>query len=284
MIIVTGATGQLGRLVVQKLLDRVPAGEIGVSVRDPEKARDLADRGVRVRRGDFGDPASLAHAFAGAARVLVVSTDGLGDSSVRKHGQAIDAAVAAGASRVVYTSHMGSSPASPFAPMPDHAATEKLLRDSGIAFTSLRNGFYASSAVQIFGNAAQTGELIAPADGPVAWTAHADLAEAAAIALTSDALDGLTPALTAAETVDLQGIAEIAGEITGRPIRRVVVSDADYRTHLLSLGLQDGHADLFTGLFAAARQGEFAPADPTLAGLLGRPTTPLTEVFKAALA
>ena len=283
MIIVTGATGQLGRLVVAKLLDRVPAGEIGASVRDPERARELRDRGVRVRRGDFGDPASLAHAFEGASSVLVVSTDGLGDSSVRKHGQAIEAAVAAGASRVLYTSHMGSNPNSPFAPMPDHAATEKLLQDSGIAYTSLRNGFYASSAVQIFGNAAQTGELIAPADGPVAWTAHLDLAEAAAIALTSDALDGLTPALTAAETVDLAGIADIAGEITGRTIRRVVVSDAEYRAHLLSLGVPETHAEMFTGLFAAARQGEFAPADPALAGLLGHPTTSLTEVFQAAL-
>jgi uncharacterized protein YbjT (DUF2867 family) len=268
MIIVTGANGELGRAVVERLLERVPAQKVGVSVRDPERSRGLAERGVRVRHGDFADPASLAHAFEGAAKVLVVSTDGTGDAAVRHHRTAIEAAAKAGAERVLYTSHMGANPSSPFPPMPDHAAAETALADSGVAFTALRNGFYASSAVLLLGAAVETGELVAPEDGPVAWTAHADLAEAAALALTEDGLDGVTPALTGSEAVDL---------------RRVVVSDADYRAGLLARGLPEPAADLLVGLFAASRQGEFAPAGPALARLLGRPTTPVADVLKSAL-
>ncbi|MFD8419904.1 NAD(P)H-binding protein [Streptomyces sp. NPDC059466] len=283
MIIVTGAGGELGRAVVGELLERVPAGRIGVSVRDPERARGLRDRGVRVRRGDFADPASLAHAFEGAAKVLVVSTDATGEAAVRHHRTAVEAAVAAGAEHVLYTSHMGANPSSPFPPMPDHAATEAVLRDCGVAFTALRNGFYATSAVMLLGAAARTGELVAPEDGPVAWTAHADLAAAAALALTGEGLDGVTPALTGSEALDLAGVAELASRLTGRPVRRVVVSDADYRGGLIAHGLPEPTADLLVGLFAASRQGGFAPADPTLGHLLGRPTIPLAEVLEPAL-
>lgn len=169
--------------------------------------------------------------------------------------------------------------------MPDHAATEQDLQRSGVPFTSLRNGFYAASAAMLLGAAVETGELVAPEDGPVAWTAHADLAEAAALALAdgTDELDGFTPALTAAETVDMAGIAEIASRITGRTIRRVVVSDADYRSGLVGHGVPEPAADLLVGLFAASRQGAFAPADPALARLLGRPTVPVEDVLRAAI-
>ena len=145
MIVVTGATGLLGGAVVERLLGKAPATEIGVSVRDPAKATALADRGVRVRRGDYDDAASLAHAFEGAEQLLLVSAAATGEPALRQHRTAIDAARAAGVRRVVYTSHMGANPASPFAPMPDHAATEALLADSGLAFTALRNGFYTAS-------------------------------------------------------------------------------------------------------------------------------------------
>ncbi|MFI0814285.1 NAD(P)H-binding protein [Streptomyces sp. NPDC021098] len=285
MIIVTGANGTLGRAVAERLLERVPAEEIGASVRAPEKARDLADRGVRVRHGDFTDPAGLAHAFEGAARVLIVSTDTTGEAALRAHRAAIEAAAAAGASRILYTSHMGADPSSPFAPMPDHAATEAALRESGVPFTSLRNGFYASTTLTLLGGALDTGELVAPEDGPVAWTDHADLAEAAALALTTggDGFDGPTAALTGPGAIDLAGVAALAARLTGRPVRRVVVPDADYRARLLDHGLPEARADLLVGLFAASRRGDFAPADPTLARLLGRPATPLEDVLSVAL-
>lgn len=284
MIVVTGATGQLGWLVVERLLARVPAERIGVSVRDPERARELQRRGVRVRRGDFADPASLAHAFEGASKVLVVSIDSTGDTAVRQHRAAIEAAANAGAERVLYTSHMGASPTSPFPPMPDHAAAEAALRDTGVPFTALRNGYYASTIPMLIGPALRTGELVAPADGPVAWTGHADLADVTALALTEEKiLGGVTPPLTGPEAVDLAGVAAIASRVTGRPIRRVVVSDADYRAGLLAGGLPEQLADLLVGMFAASRRGDFAPAGPTLAELLGRPATPLADLLAATL-
>ena len=280
MIIVSGANGQLGRMVVERLLERVPTERVGVSVRDPEKARALEERGVRVRRGDFTDPASLAHAFKDATKVLIVSTNTAGEEAVDHHRAAIKAA--AGAERVLYTSHMGANPSSPFAPMRDHAATEAALRDSGVPFTALRNGFYTSTIVRLLGGALQTGELIAPEDGPVAWTDHADLAEVTALALAEDGFDGPTPALTGAETTDMTGIAEIATRLSGRPVRRVVVSDADYRAHLVSHGVPEFAAEMLVGMFVASRQGDFAPADPTLARLLDRPTVSVEDVLKAA--
>jgi NAD(P)H dehydrogenase (quinone) len=272
MIVVTGATGLLGGAVVERLLGKVPAAEIGVSVRDPAKATALADRGVRVRRGDYDDAASLAHAFEGAEQLLLVSAAATGEPALRQHATAIDAARAAGVRRIVYTSHMGANPASAFAPMPDHAATEAMLADSGLAFTALRNGFYTSSGRMLLGQAFETGELAAPADGPVSWTAHDDLAEAAAIVLTDEGrFEGPTPPLTGSAALDLAGL---AAEVIGRPIRRTVLTDAQYRE-----ALPEPVAEMLLGLFAASRAGEFAAVDPTLGELLGRPPLTVRDVL-----
>jgi len=282
LIIVTGANGQLGRAIVEQLLGRIPAEQIGVSVRDPEKAQGLAERGVRVRPGDFADAPSLAHAFEGASQVLIVSSGTTGGTAVGQHRTAIDAAKAAGAGRILYTSHMGANPSSPFSPMADHAATEAALRESGVAFTSLRNGFYATTTLWLLGAALQTGKLVAPEDGPVSWTAHADLAQAAAIALTQENLDGITSALTGSEAIDMAGAAAIAAELTGRPIRRVVVPESEHRAGLIARGLPESAVDMQMGLFAASRLGDFAEVDPTLAQLIGRPPTSLRDVLAAA--
>jgi NAD(P)H dehydrogenase (quinone) len=284
MIIVTGANGQLGRAVTNLLLERVPAAQVGVSVRDSAQAQALEARGVRVRQGDFADPATLADAFEDATKVLIVSTDSTGEEAVRRHRTAIEAAAAAGAKQILYTSHMGANPSSPFPPMPDHAAAEAALRECGVPFASLRNGFYATTVPMLVRGGLQTGELAVPADGPVAWTAHADLAEAAAIALTDEAFDGVTPPLTGPEAIDMAGVAAMVSQLTGREIRRVVVSDADYRAGLLAHGLPPAQADMLVGLFAASRNGDFAPADPALARLIGRPAIPLADVLKTALA
>ncbi|MEU8340589.1 NAD(P)H-binding protein [Spirillospora sp. NPDC048832] len=283
MIIVTGATGKLGRATVERLLDRVPADRVGASVRNPEKAADLAERGVRVRRGDFADPASLARAFEGASQVMIISADGIGEETLRLHRTAIGAAKAAGARRILYTGHMGASAASAFPPMRDHAATEEALRASGVPFTVLRNGFYASTTAAVLGAALRTGELAVPEDGPVSWTAHADLAEAAAAVLAGETFDGPTPALTAGEALGMSEVAALAAEITGRPIRHVVVPDAEYRAGLTAHGVPEFAADMLTAMFTASRRGEFAGVDPALGRLLGRPPTPLRDILRAAL-
>jgi NAD(P)H dehydrogenase (quinone) len=285
MIVVTGATGTLGRLVVDELLARVPAERIGVSVRDPAKARHLHERGVRVRAGDFADAGSLSSAFEGASQVLLVSAGTTGDTAMNLHATAIEAAVAAGAERIVYTSHMGADPTSAFPPMRDHAATEELLAGCGVAYTSLRNGFYTSTVEVLLkrSGALETGELAVPQDGPVAWTTHADLAEAAAIALVEAGFDGITPGLTASETVDMTEIAAISSELTGHAIRRVVVSDDDYRDALVARGAPAAAADMLVSLLTAARRGDFAPADSTLTRLLDRHPTTVREVLRANL-
>jgi len=281
MIIVTGATGQLGSQIVRRLLDRVPADQVGVSVRGPDRAADLATRGVRVRHGDFTQPASLMEAFEGATQVLVVSAATTGASAVDQHAAVFKAALAAGTKRLVYTSHQAARADSLFPPMPDHAATEQYLAGTGAPFTALRNGFYASFVPRLLGQALQTGQLIAPADGPVSWTTHADLAEAAAIILADEGrFEGPTPPLTAPEAFDLQAVAGILSELTGRPMSRVVADDDEFVADMVSHGAPQGQADMLLGMFRASRRGEFATTNPTLENLIGRPATSLRSVLE----
>jgi NAD(P)H dehydrogenase (quinone) len=280
MIIVTGATGQLGGAVVDRLLERLPGDQIGVSVREPAKARELADRGVRVRRGDFTAPSTLAAAFEGASQVLIVS----GPADPVPHRYAIDAATRAGAGHIVYTSHMAADPRSLFTPARGHAQTERDLQEAGVPFTSLRDGYHATSAVWLLSDALRTGEVRLPADGPVSWTAHADLADAAVVALTDpQRLRGITPALTGPEALDFADIAEIASALTGRRITRTTVADEDFVAGLRAAGTPAHYADMLLTHFTAARRGEFAAVDPTLHRLLGHAPLSFRDVLASTL-
>ena len=284
MIIITGATGQLGSQIVARLLERVAADQVGVSVRDPDLAKDLAERGVRVRRGDFADPTTLESAFEGASQVLIVSLNRLGEESVDQSTAAVDAAYRAGAGRVLYTSHQAAALDSLFAPARDHAAIEAHLEQSGRPYTSLRNGYYTSSLEFHIGGAAQSGELAAPADGPVSWTTRADLAEGAAAILTDDGrFEGPTPPLTAADTVDLDDVAAVLSEVSGRPVRRVLVDDGAFVAGLMEHGTPQPFAEMFLGSFLAARRGEFAVTDPTLQTLLGREPQTVAAALRATM-
>lgn len=281
MIIVTGATGKLGSQIVTALLDRVPAAEIGVSVRDAAQAADLAARGVRVRAADFHRPETLADAFAGASQVLVVSASELGQTAIDANTAAIDAARTAGAERVLYTSHQGAGDDSLFAPMAVHAACERHLGQLGRPFTALRNGFYATTVPFLIGQALTTGEIVAPADGPVSWTAHADLAEAAAAILADPGpFDGPTPPLTGPDALDLADVADLLTKQTGREIRRTVADDDEWAAGLTARGVPAPQAAMMLGMFRAARRGEFAATSPVLGELLGRPATPLSSVLE----
>ncbi|MEW2436829.1 SDR family oxidoreductase [Streptomyces caniferus] len=271
MIIVTGATGNLGRRTVERLLERLPADRVGVSARDPRKAQDFAVRGVRVRQGSFDDPASLVHAFEGADQLLLVSLDRTGEECVTGHRAAIDAAVKAGVGRILYTSQMGAAHDSRFQACRDHAQTEDLLRATGLPWTALRNGFYAASALQFLESARRTGDIALPADGPVAWTGHDDLAEATAAILTDEGrFEGPTPPLTGPAALDFDAVAEIAAQATGRPFTRTVVPGDAFHEQVLAHGAPAPIADLMLSIFAAARNGEFTAVDPTLAALIGR--------------
>ena len=282
MILITGATGQLGHAVVEHVVKRVPANQVGVSVRDPSKAAALEALGVRVRRGDFDDPASLRTAFAGAGQVLIVSSNARasGGDPIAQHRAAIDAARAAGAKRIVYTSHMAASASSAFPPMLDHAATEALLAESGLAWTALRHGFYAASGVTLMGEALKTGVVEAPADGKVSWTAHADLAEAAAIVLSDEGrFDGPTPPLTGSRALDLADLAGIASEVAARPVSRRIITDEELKAKMAARGAPPAAAGITLGLFVASRNGEFAAVDPALERLLGRRPVAMRDVI-----
>ncbi|MFE6049351.1 NmrA family NAD(P)-binding protein [Kitasatospora sp. NPDC056446] len=214
----------------------------------------------------------------------VVSAAIRGGGALTADTAAIDAARDAGARHILYTSHQAASPDSRFPPQRVHAATEDHLRRQGVPCTALRNGFYAATLNSYIGAALATGTLAAPQDGPVSWTAHEDLAEAAAVALTEEgALEGITPPLTAPHVLDFAEVAEILGRITGRTVTRVVMDDDDWTSAAVAGGMPRPAADFALTMFAASRNGEFDATDPTLEAVIGRPAKTVREIVEAAV-
>ena len=282
-IVVTGATGGLGSQVTDQLLRLAPASDIGVSVRDPEKARGLVARGVRVRRGDFDQPNSLDAAFEGAERVFVIST--LGDNEARfiQQRNAIDAARRCGASHIYYTSIVQRAGSS-FAATPGHIQTEAYLADCGVAHTILRNGNYMENLPMFLGAALQTGDLALPPDGPVAWVSRVDLAEGIARLMLGGAYAGETLLLVGPEALDFADIAAIAGGLTGRRITRRVIDGSAWAKALIDRGAPPPLAKVLQTGFASRAAGELALTDPTLAEILGRPLRTVREVLPTLVA
>jgi NAD(P)H dehydrogenase (quinone) len=270
MIIVTGATGALNGATVEYLLKRLPADQIGVSVRDVARAQRFASQGVRVRRGSYDDPAALLDSFEGADQVLLVSSSDPTADQVPLHRVGIETAVKAGARRVLYTSHQHAGLDSPFLPAPIHAATEALLAISGVAWTSLRNGFYAHSLDWLLGPWRETGVIATPAEGPVSWTDRGDEAEAAAIILAGEREFDGPVTLTASAAPTFGEIAGIASDLTGRGIKRAVMDDEEWIAAQVAHGHPEPTARFLVGFYQAAREGRFAGTDPLLGELLGR--------------
>jgi len=280
MLIITGATGQLGKRIVENLLRRVPAQRIGVSVRSLDKATDLAAKGIRVRQGDYDQPESLRRAWEGAEQVLLVSSNAAasGGDPIAQHANAIAVARDVGVLRIFYTSQISASPTSLFPPGRDHAATEALLAQSGIAWTALRHGFHAQSLLAMQAEGLASGIITAPADGPVAWTTHDDLAAADAALLAGERIiDGPTPPMTGPDALDLAGIARLASEVKGTPVLRTLISLNDLDLRASQKGVPAGARAVMMGYFRAAEAGEFATVDPTLAAILGRQATGMRD-------
>ena len=269
MIIVTGATGVLNGATVERLLDHVPPDRIGVSVRDPGRATHLSERGVRVRPGSYDDPDALRHSFADAQQVLLVSSSDVTADVVGQHRAAIDAAVAAGAERILYTSAHGTGYDTPYPPLAIHAATEDYLAASGVAWTSLRNGFYGELS-QLLGPWRETGVIAKPADGPFSWVDRRDVAEAAAAIITGESpVDGPID-LVLPSPVTLADFASTASEISGFDVERVVVDDDEWVAREIADGTPEPVARFTLSMFQATRSGHFAQSDPALSQLLGR--------------
>ncbi len=270
MYVLTGATGALNGATVDHLLERVPAAQVAVTARDVSKAARFAERGVEVRRGDYADPSSLPAAFAGADQLLLVSSNDPAADAVSLHRAAIAAAAEVGVGRILYTSHQGAAFDSPFGPARDHAATEQLLAESGVPWTSLRNGFYAHSLGWLMGPWRETGVVAVPGDGPVSWTAREDAAEAAALVLLSDGgYDGPTT-ITALEAPTFEDLAATASDVTGRKIRFADLGQEEWVAARVAGGEDERRARFTLSFYQAAQQGFFAGVDPLLATLLGR--------------
>ncbi|MFD7296435.1 NAD(P)H-binding protein [Streptomyces sp. NPDC059897] len=269
MIVVTGATGGLGGATVEHLLQRMPADQVAVSVRDAAKAQHLADRGVRVRQGSYEEPAALRESFAGAEQVLVVSGNDPSADMIGLHRNAVEAAVEAGVRRIVYTSQQGAVPGNPYLPSEFHIATEAILAGSGVAWTALRNGAYGPLD-QVLGPWRQTGRIVQPADGPVPYTDRDDIAEATAALLAGDrTVDGPVN-LTAPAAVTFDDLAEIASRLTGRTVQRIVVDDEQWVADQIANGTPEPVARLILTWHQAGRAGYFTETGPLLGELLGR--------------
>jgi uncharacterized protein YbjT (DUF2867 family) len=282
MIVITGATGALNGATVDHLLERVAASEIAVAVRDPARAERFGALGIEVRRADYAEPETLRTGFAGADQLLLVSSNDPAADAVRLHRTAIDAAVAAGVGRILYTSHQGAALDTPFGPGRDHAATEALLAASGLPWTSLRNGFYLHSLAWLLGDWRTTGVIAVPADGPVSWTARSDAAEAAAIVLASDGgFDGPTT-LTATAAPTFTDIAALASVITGRPVPAEVLGEDEWVAAQLANGANEFAVRFTVGMYQAAAGGFFAGTDPLLRELLGREPRTVDEELAAS--
>lgn len=280
-IVVTGATGHLGRLIVDDLLAHgVPAAEIVAAGRRVDRLADLADRGVQVAAIDLDDPATLTAAFAGADTVLLVSGTAVG-RRVGQHGNAIDAAVASGVRRVVYTSAPHADTSSLIL-APEHKATEELLAASGLVTTVLRNNWYTENYAGVIDQARATGEVVASVgDALVASASRADFAAAASVVLRTDAYDGQVLELAGDTAWDHHALAAAVGEVVGREVTYRAVEPAEHLAALLAAGLDEGTAGFLVALDGNIAEGLLAETGG-ISALTGRPTTPLVDGLRAA--
>ncbi|QUG73710.1 NAD(P)H-binding protein (plasmid) [Erwinia sp. E602] len=282
MIAITGATGQLGRLVIDALLKKIPAAEIIALVRSPEKAADLQAQGVTLRVADYNRPDTLAGALTGVSKLLLISSSEVGQR-VAQHQAVIDAARTAGVDFIAYTSLLRAD-TTPLGLGVEHRATEAQLRASGIPFALLRNGWYTENyAASIAPALAHHAFIGAVGEGRIASAARVDYAEAAAEVLVRDGQGGKVYELAGDDSYQLADFsAEIARQ-SGEQVDYVNLPQAEFAAALKGAGLPDGLAEMLADSDAGAAQGGLFDDSRTLSGLIGRPTTPYAEVIKAAL-
>jgi NAD(P)H dehydrogenase (quinone) len=282
-LLITGATGHLGRLVVEQLLAAgVPAGDIIATGRATDKVKDLADRGVQVRAVDFGDPAAVRAAVAEADRVLLVSAMDPG-ARVAQHRTVIDAAREAGVGLVAYTSIINAGTTT-IRLAEDHQATERLLRDSGVPYVLLRNSWYHENYTDRLPAFLAQGVIPGSAgEGRISAAARADYAAAAVRALTTDGHAGQAYELGGDEPFTLAQLAAEISAQSGKEVRYVDLPEAEYANALTEHGVPELMAAMVAETDAAAAHGALHTASGDLTALTGRPATTLSAAVAAAL-
>lgn len=282
-ILITGASGQLGSLIVQALLRRVAPQRIIATARDPHALADFAARGVVVREADYSRPPTLATALADVQRVLLVSSSAIGQR-VEQHRNVISAAVQAGVQLLGYTSVLHADRSS-LQLAQEHRETEALLRASGLPHVLLRNGWYTENLTAFAGSALAHGAVLGSAgQGVLSTAARADYAEAAAVVLTADDPAGQVHELAGDNGFTLTEYAAELARLSGRDVAYQDLPEAQYRAALLQAGLPAGLAGLLAQSDAAAAQGALFDDSRQLSGLIGRPTTDWRSSLQVALA
>lgn len=278
-IAITGATGQLGRLVVARLRSKAPAELLVALVRSPAKAADL---GIPAREADYARRETLTAALAGVDTLLLISSSEVGQRAVQ-HRNVIDAAKRAGVKRIVYTSLLHAD-TSPLSLAVEHRDTESALKEAGIPFTILRNGWYTENYTGSIAGALAGGAFIGSAgEGRISSAARADYAEAAAVVLTSAGHDGKTYELAGDESYTLTELAAEISRQRGKTLPYKNLPEADYAAALSGFGLPAGLAQAIAGWDVSASHGALFDDGRQLSSLIGRATTPVSKTVAAAL-
>lgn len=291
-LLVTGASGQLGRSVIRHLLDtsKVPANRIIATTRTPANLADLAARGVVVRAADFNDPQSLAKAFAGADRALLISTNELEVQGKRREQQlaAVEAARQAGVGHLLYTSMPDPEPGSPIHFAPDHYDTEQSIKASGIPYTIFRNCWYDENLFMALPQVLASGQWYTSAgDGRISYGTRDDMAAAIAAGLATDDHESATYTLTGPKAYTTAEVAALVTEVTGKPIQVIQLSDEALTEGMKAAGLPESFARLLVSFDATTRRGGLGMVTDAVEKLSGRKSLPLKqflETNKAALA
>lgn len=282
MIAITGATGQLGRLVIEQLLKTVPANQIVAIVRNPAKAEALSQQGIVVRQGDYTDQAALTTALKGVEKLLLISSSEVGQRATQ-HQNVINAAKAAGVTFIAYTSLLHADN-SPLGLHVEHVATEKALATSGIPYALLRNGWYTENYLASAPPALEHGVFIGAAgEGKIASATRTDYAAAAAKVVSEEGHAGKVYELAGDSAWTLSELAAELSKQSGKPVVYQNMSEADFAAALKSVGLPAGLADMLADSDVGASKGGLFDDSHTLSKLIGRATTSLAESVKAIL-
>lgn len=281
MILVTGASGQLGRLVINNLLKTTPANQIVAAVRNPEKVVDLAEKGVQVRQADYSDLDSLVAAMQGVEKVLLISSSEVGQRTAQ-HSNVINAAKQTNVALIAYTSILNAD-TSPLILAKEHVETENLLAESGVPYVLLRNGWYSENYTMGVAAALEHGVVGCAEDGKLSTAARADYAAAAAAVLVKDGQAGKVYELAGDKAFTLSEYAAVISKVSGKTLAYQNVPETEFTKILVSVGLPEGFAAVLADSEAGASKGGLFSDSKDLSTLIGRPTTSIEDSIKAVL-